>query len=169
MKLSLFYGKKVESTAGKTGYVISVNVGSGKLECLTCADENENEFTVDIKNVIYIKDKILFEDRESAKSSAHPLRLGCAGYDEKGLYLGELKECTTSGYDLSSVKIGKKNYPASDIICGDVIIVKGVKRVKSDVKKDGKTIIKKGSVLSPEVVEKAVKNGEYVQTAMKSI
>lgn len=169
MKLSLFYGKRVESTTGKTGYVISVNAYCGKLECLTCADDDENEFIVDMKNVISVKEKIIFEDRESAINSAIPIRLGCASYDERGMFLGNLTECNTSGLNITNAKIGKKNYPASELICGDIIIVKDLKKVKSDVKKDGRIIIKKGSVLSPEIIEKAVLNGEFVQTTMKTI
>ncbi len=39
MNISFFYGMRVESTAGKSGYVIGVNVREDRLECLKCADE----------------------------------------------------------------------------------------------------------------------------------
>ena len=59
MKISSIYGKKVESTAGRRGYVISVNANGGRLECLVCADEEENEFSIDVKNIISIDNKII--------------------------------------------------------------------------------------------------------------
>ena len=40
MKVSDLYGKKIESTACKKGYIISVNANAGRLECLICADED---------------------------------------------------------------------------------------------------------------------------------
>lgn len=169
MKLSLFYGKKVVSTDGKYGYVLSVNANGGVIECLRCADEDENEFFIDMKNIVSVGDKIIYEDRESAIKASTPLRLGCAGYDERGMFLGNLTEYDYRGTKLLSAKIGKKNYPVTGIACGDVVIVKDCARLKSDVKKDGKVLIKKGSALSPEVVNKAVEAGEFVQTTMKTI
>ena len=52
MNVSVLFGKKVISTSGKSGYIISVNGGLGRVECLVCADNDENEFIVDIKNVV---------------------------------------------------------------------------------------------------------------------
>ena len=60
MKISEIYGKKVESTSGKTGYVVSCNGVAGKLVCLLCADEDENEFYIDVKNIVSIGSKIIF-------------------------------------------------------------------------------------------------------------
>lgn len=169
MNVSLLYGKKVLSTAGKRGYVISVNAADGRIECLTCADEDENEFFVDMRSVIKIGDKILFEDRESAIKAAKPVRLGRASYDDKGMYLGNLVDMTYSGGKILKAKIGKKSYSASDLTCGDVVIARSVKKVKSDVIKDGKVIIKKGTPLTDSVLSAAEKEGEYIQTNLKSI
>lgn len=169
MKISSIYGKKVESTAGRRGYVISVNANGGRLECLVCADEEENEFSIDVKNIISIDNKIIYEDRERAIKTAKPLRLGCAGFDEKGNYLGILEEFTYSKNKLLKAKIGKKTYPAEGLLTGDVIIVKRVKRVNADIVKDGKVIIKKGTPLTNEVLASAEANGEYIQTNLKSI
>ncbi len=97
------------------------------------------------------------------------MRLGCAGFDEKGNYLGILEEFTYSKNKLLKAKIGKKTYPAEGLLAGDVIIVKRVKRVNADVVKDGKVIIKKGTPLTNEVLASAEANGEYIQTNLKSI
>ncbi len=169
MKLSLFYGKKVVSTDGKCGYVLSVNANGCILECLRCADEDENEFYIDIRNIVSVGDKIIYEDRERAIKVSKPLRLGCAGYDERGVFLGNLTEYEYKGTKLLNAKIGKKNYPAAGIERGDAVIVKDCVKLKSDVKKDGKVIIKKGEALSKETVNKAVEAGEFVQTTMKTI
>ena len=40
MVISELYGKRGESTAGKKGYIISVTGGAGRVEFLTCADED---------------------------------------------------------------------------------------------------------------------------------
>ena len=63
MNVSDFFGKKVVSTAGETGYVISVNGGAGRVECLVCADADEREFYIDIKSVLSVGDKIVYEDK----------------------------------------------------------------------------------------------------------
>lgn len=169
MNVSEIYGKKIESTAGKKGYVISVNAIDGVLECFICADENEKEFAVDVKNIVSIGEKIVYEDRENTFKKSKPLRLGRAGFDEHGKYLGILEEYSFKGNKLSKIKIGKKNYPAEGIICGDVIIVRGAKRLKFDVIKDGKIIIKKGTPVTGNLLKSAEKQGEYVQTNLKSI
>ena len=41
MKLSVYYGKKIESAEGRCGYVLCVNAEGGKLQSLTCADADE--------------------------------------------------------------------------------------------------------------------------------
>ena len=166
MVISEIYGKKIESTSGKKGYVISVNANAGVLVCFICADENEKEFAVDFKNVISIGDKIIYEDRENVIKTSKPLRLG---FDDHGKYLGVLEEYTFKNNKISRIKIGKKNYPADGVVCGDVVIVKGAKRLKYDVIKDGKVIIKKGTPVTDGLLKNAEKQGEYVQTNLKSI
>ena len=169
MNVSLLYGKKVLSTEGRKGYVISVNAAAGKIECLTCADEDENEFFVDMKNVLKIGDTILFEDRERAIKAAKPIRLGRASYDDGGIYLGNLEDMSCSGKRILRVKIGKKNYAPNNLVYGDVVIAKRTKRLNGDVVKDGVVIIKKGTPVTGSVLKKAEKAGELIQTNLKSI
>ena len=169
MKVSEIYGKQVISTQGRQGYVISVNAHKDRLECLICADESEREFVIDFKNVLSIGEKIVFEDRESEILKATPLRLGRASFDEKGNYLGTLNDFTVLGKQLKSAKIGKKNYPADGVIFGDAVIVKSSRRLKSDVVKDGGIILKKGTVVTDQILDEAAAAGEYIQTTLKSI
>ena len=170
MKLSQLFGKPVKSTTGKKGYVISVNGGNGKIQCLVCADENENEFTVDVKNIISVKNVVLFEDRESVIKQSVPVRLGKPVFDSEGKFLGHLSDLTVENGIIDSAHVGKKKISADDFVCGDAVIVKNHVRVlKSDVEKDGKVIIKRGTPLTAEILEKACEQGEYVQANLKSI
>ncbi len=170
MKVSSFYGMKVESASGKCGYVISVNVNGGKLECLICADEDENEFAVDVNNIISVKNCVTFEDRESAIKSSVPLRLGKPVYDGEGMYMGTLTDFSLEKDRLCAAFVGRKKFSADDIVCGDAVIVKNKARIlKSDVKKDGRVILKRGTPLTPEVLQKAQEEGEYVQTNLKTL
>lgn len=168
--ITSLYGKAVESTAGKTGYVISVNAGSGKIQCLICADENENEFAVDVRNIVSVANKIIYEDRESAINDSVPVRLGIPGYDLNGAYLGALKDITLKGDVLGAAIIGKKKYSAADVSLGDAAIVKNIPRtLKENVVKDGRVILKRGAPLTEENLQIAREAGVYVQTNLKTI
>lgn len=169
MNVSQFIGKKVVSTQGRTGYVLSVNGGNGRVECLACADDDEKEFIIDVKNIVSVGDKIIFDDRSGAIAAAKPLRLGRAGFDENGAFLGEICDYIFKGNVLLKAKIGKKNYPAERLVCGDVVIVKNVKRLAHDVIKDGEVIFKKGTPVTAQLMKKAQAMGEYVQTSLKSL
>lgn len=122
MKVSSIYGKKIMSTEGKEGYVVSVNA-DGQSVYFTCADGNEKEFCVDMASVISLGDRIIYDGTECINLNAVPLRLGRAGFDTRGNYLGNLKDFTVTGGRLKSAKIGKKNYPVEGLILGDVVIV----------------------------------------------
>lgn len=168
MKLSQIYGKTVLGTNGKQGYVISVNA-DGQSLYFVCADDNEREFIVNMENVITLGSKIIYDGKECEKTDAAPVRLGRAGFDMRGKYLGNLEDYTLAGGKLKTARIGKKNYPADGIISGDVIIVKDIRRLKSDVVKNGKTLFKKGDFVTQEMLAEAAAEGEYVQTTLKSI
>ena len=171
MKISFFYGMKVESTAGKSGYVIGVNVRGDRLECLKCADANENEFQVDAQNILsYGEDKIVFEDREAAIRDSVPMRLGKPVFAGNGTYLGNLTDFSVDCDTLTTAYVGKKKFSANEIVCGDAVIVKDRERIlKSDVKKDGKVILKRGTPLTGEALQIAQREGEYIQANLKSI
>ena len=168
MKVSEFFGKRILGTNGKEGYVVSVNAGGGRL-CLVCADGNEREFAVDMGNILSVGDKIIYDGTECENIAAVPLRLGRAGFDMRGKYLGNLTDFALSNGKLKSAKIGKKNYPADGIILGDIVLVKDMRRLKSDVKKDGRTLFRKGAFVTDGVLFEAAAEGEYVQTTLKSL
>ena len=169
MNISQFYGKKIVSTSGKKGYIISVYASANKIEYLLCADADEKEFKVDIASLISVGNEVVFEDRETAMKEAKPVRLGRVGFNEAGKLLGVVEDYIFKAEKLTFVKIGNKKYPADSITVGDAVIVKGVKKVKSDVFKDGKVIIKKGTPLTGDVLNRAAESGEYIQTNLKSL
>lgn len=169
MKISTLYGKIAESQDGVRGYVVSVNADGGGTVTLKRADDNEREFTVDGKNVKFSGDKIIFGGANVGLSSSRPVRLGRACVDENGLYLGNLEDFTVCGGKLVKAKIGKKNYPAERLVLGDVIIVKPCKKIKADVTKDGRVILKKGTYLTDEALATAEAEGEYVQANLKTL
>lgn len=170
MKISDIYGKKVESTAGKRGYVFSVRVNGNKIASLICADGNEKEFAVDVDNIISEGETIVFEDRESQTENGAPLRLGMPVFDIEGNFLGKLTDFTAEKHSLRFAHVGRKKFAVDDIVCGDAVIVKNMTPVlKSDVKKSGRVIIKRGTPLTNDVLLKASEEGEYVQAKLKSI
>lgn len=170
MKVSLFYGKKCESTAGKSGYVISVNANGMKLVSLTCADEGEREFTVDVKNIKGVKNKIYYTESKHPAENGAPLRLGKPVYDCEGNFVGKLTDFTVENDAITFAHVGSKKFAAEDIVCGDAVIIKNSAGIlKDNVKKNGKVIIKRGTPLSEEVARKAQRHGEYVQTRLKTI
>ncbi len=170
MNISDFYGKRVESRNGRTGYVISVNACGGKVVCLVCADDDEKEFIIDVKNIVSYGETVIFDDRESVIRNSVPLRLGKPVYNCDGKYLGALGDLVWDGCKLSAAVVGKRKFSANEFVCGDAVIIKHQARVlKSDVKKDGRVIIRRGTSVTPAVLEKARKEGEYIQTNLKTI
>lgn len=169
MNVSEFLGKIAESADGKRGYVISVNTYDGGKIYLKCADENEREFSVDFKDAIYTGDKILFTVSNTCLPLAKSLRLGTAAVDENGTYIGVIEDFSIKEGKISKIKIGKKNYPAECVTLGDVAIIRRVERIKSDVKKNGRIILKKGTCLTDETLAAAQDAGEYVQTKLKTL
>lgn len=168
MKLSQIFGKRIKSAVGREGYVVSVNA-EGLSLFFVCADEGEREFTVDMQSVISLGDSILYDGKVCGKTAAVPVRLGRASFDMRGNYLGNLEDFTVLGGKLKTAKIGKKNYPAEGLILGDVIIVKDLRRLKSNVVKGGTTLFKKGAYVTDDVLSEAAAAGEYVQTTLKTI
>ena len=170
MKVSLFYGKKCESVTGRTGYVIGVNASGMRLVSLTCADDGEREFTVDVQSIKSVKNKIYFVEGKRPDDRGTPLRLGKPVYDCGGRYIGRLTDFTIERGEIIYAHVGNKKFCAADIACGDAVIIKNSAGIlKDNVKKNGKVIIKRGTPLSEDVIEKACRHGEYVQTRLKTI
>lgn len=168
MKLSYIYGKKVLSTAGKEGYVLGVYADGGKIVGLSCADGGEKEFFAEADGAKISNSKITY--KKETKKTGTPIRLGIPVFDCEGAYLGKLTDFTVEKNCLKFAHVKNKKFSCGDIIVGDAVIIKSSARVlKSDVKKDNRVIIRRGTPLTPALLEKAQKKGEYVQTNLKTI
>ena len=170
MKISLLFGKKVESNTGKPGYILRINAVDNEIIGFTCADGDEREFDIPVRNIKSIKNTVTYSFEGKREGNAKSLTLGKSVYDCEGNFIGNLCEIVTEKYKIISFVVGNKKFSADDVICGDVIIIKNsVKFLKSDVKKKGKIIFRKGTPITDEIALKAQKAGEYVQTNLKSM
>lgn len=170
MKLSSIFGKKIISKAGKSGYVISVYADGGKICGLVCADENENEFFVGADSIKSVKTNIAYKGGTTEKINGSPVTLGKPVFDGEGEYYGDLTDFTVENNELVCAHVGIKKFSCGDIAVGDAVIIKNSAQIlKSDVKKGNRVIIKRGTPLTPEILDKARKKGEYVQTKLKTI
>ena len=169
MKVSSLYGKKIFCMDGRKGYVTGVNFKADKITGFTCADLDENEFTVSFESVTGIKDKINCKAADEV-ISGEPLRLGKPVFGCDAKYEGMLTDITAEGGILTVAHIGKRKFPYRDVIMGDAVIIKSSARVlKSDVKKNGKIFLKRGTPVTQEILDKAQRAGEYVQTNLKTM
>ena len=170
MKVSQLFGKRVESADGKKGYIIRVNCIEKHIKSFTCADGDEREFDIPVKNIVSGGNTFTYSHEEKGDGTERSISLGKPVYDCEGNSIGALTDIITEKYRMVSVVVGNKKFSAEDVICGDAVIIKSnIRFLKSDVKKNGKIIFRKGTPLSKEVVEKAQLAGEYVQTNLKTI
>ena len=170
MKLSQVFGKPVESSAGRSGYVLSVNACGNKITSFTCADRDELEFDIPAKSIKSIKDTVKYTYGGRRSGEEKSVRLGRPVFDCEGNFIGKLTDITFDKFQITHIYVGNKKFSAEDVICGDAVIIKSsVRFLKSDVIKNGKIIFKRGTPLTEDVAEKAQLVGEYVQTNLKTI
>ena len=170
MKISQLFGKKAESASGRAGYILRVNGIGNDITSFTCVDSDEQEFDVPVKNVKNIKNSLTYSYAGKHGGSERSLCLGKPVFDCEGNFIGRLNDIITEKYRIIYIVVGNKKFSADDVICGDAVIIKNtVKFLKSDVKKNGKIIFRRGTPVTDEVAEKAQRVGEYVQTNLKTI
>ena len=170
MKLSVLFGKKVESASDKSGYVIRINAIGNSITSFTCADADEEEFDIPVKNVKSVKNAITYSYAGTHGGAEKSVTLGRPVFDSEGTYIGKLTDISFEKYEIAYVFVGNKKFSADDVICGDAVIIKSnVRFLKSDVKKNGKVVFRRGTPLTEEVAAKAQLIGEYVQTNLKTI
>lgn len=170
MKISLLFGKRVESTVGKSGYVLRVNAIGKDIAGFTCADGDEREFFIPVQNIKSIKNTVTYTNAGKPAGNELSLSLGRPVFDCEGSFIGNLNEIVTEKYKIISFVVGNKKFSADDVIYGDGVIIKNsVKFLRSDVKKGNKIIFRKGTPVTDEIERKARLVGEYVQTNLKTI
>ena len=170
MKISGLFGKRVESLSGKSGYILRVNATGYDVTSFTCADGDEQEFDIPVKNIKAVKDTVTYSYAGKHGGAEKSLTLGRPVFDCEGNYIGKLSDIVIEKYKVVSFFVGNKKFSAEDMICGDAVLIKsGVRFLRSDVKKNGKIIFRRGTPVTDEVIEKAQLVGEYVQTNLKTI
>lgn len=170
MKISQVFGKIVESSSGRSGYVISVNACGNNITGLTCADRDELEFDIPVKYIKSIKNTITYSYGGRRGEDEKSVTLGKPVFDCEGNFIGKLSDITFDKFKITHIYVGNKKFSADDVICGDAVIIKNsIRFLKSDVVKNGKIIFKRGTPLTEDVAEKAQLVGEYVQTNLKTI
>ena len=170
MKISQLFGKKVESASGKSGFVLRVNGIENDITSFTCVDDDEQEFDIPVKNIRSVKNAVTYSYTGKHGGNEKSISLGKPVFDCEGNFVGVLDEIIYEKYKIVSIVVGNKKFPAEDVICGDAVIIKSsIRFLKSDVKKNGRILFRKGTPLSKEIAEKAQLCGEYVQTNLKTI
>ena len=170
MKISGLFGKRVESTVERSGYILRVNAVGSDITGFTCADGDEQEFYIPVENIKNIKNTVVYSYAGKQKDGEKNLALGRPVFDCDGNFIGKLTDIVTEKYKIIYVLAGNKKFSVDDIIYGDGVIIKNsVKILKSDVKKKGKIIFRKGTPVTDEIQKKAQRLGEYVQTNLKTI
>ena len=170
MKISLLFGKRVESASGRSGYILRVNAIGNDITSFTCADNDEQEFDIPVKNIKSVKNTVTYSYAGKHGGNERSVTLGKPVFDCEGNMIGRLTDIIIEKYAVISYFVGNKKFSAEDIICGDAVIVKSnVRFLKSDVKKNGRIIFRRGTPLTDEVAKKAQLVGEYVQTNLKTI
>ena len=170
MKVSLLFGKRVESASGRSGYILRVNAIGNDITSFTCVDNDEQEFDIPVKNIRSVRNTVTYSYAGKHGGLEKSLTLGRPAFDCEGNFIGKLSEIIIEKYEITSVFVGNKKFSAEDVICGDAVFIKSnVRFLKSDVKKNGKIIFRRGTPLTDEVMEKAQLVGEYVQTNLKTI
>lgn len=128
MLVSRLYGMKiVQKDQKKRGYILGISCVENEIEGYICCSESESEFFADGNNAVVCKEFMTFEKTAKRTKGGADLRLGRAVYSEKGKFLGNLDDCTVSKNKLNFALVGKKKYPFSRLILGDVIILKDEK------------------------------------------
>lgn len=169
MKISLLFGKKVESDEYSSGYVLDVLSVNGRICALKCADSDENEFFVPVKSIKRI-DEVIYYTYAEDSSEGTSLSLGKRVYASDGTCVGILTDIITQKYTIKYMVVNNKKIAAEETICGDAVIVKSTTRfLKSDVLKNSRILFKKGTPLTPQIQSKAHSVGEYIQTHLKSL
>ena len=170
MKISFLFGKRVESASGKSGYILRVNGTESDITSFTCVDSDEQEFDIPVKNIKSIKNTVTYSCAGKYGGMQRSLTLGKPVFDCAGNFVGNLSEIVTEKYRIAYILAGNKKFSAEDVICGDAVIIKSnVKFLRSDVKKNGRILFRKGTPVNEEVVQKAQLAGEYVQTNLKTL
>lgn len=176
MQLTSLIGKQILSPAGEhIGYVLAARPSRDlkKVSCLVCADENEEEFFLPVKNVLSFGDALIAQHTHAAAPSGIPCPISSAVYSSEGERIGTLGELLI-GEDADPLFIvhedgAKFTYPLSRVALGDSIIVyaEGCKKpaaVKKPARKPAEKKPQKQKTVAPPH-KKETETGTAASTA----
>lgn len=130
MQLTSLIGKQILSPAGEhIGYVLAARPARDlkKVSCLVCADEEEEEFFLPVKNVLSYGDALIAQRTRTTAPTGLPCPIGSAVYSSEGERIGTLGELLIeSGSDplfIVHEEGVKFTYPYSRVVLGDSLIV----------------------------------------------
>lgn len=130
MQLTSLIGKLVLSPAGeKIGYVIAALPSRDlkKVSCLLCADNDEEEFYLPVKNILSYGDALIANRSRTSIPTGISCPIGNAVYSHTGGFLGTLGELLLGdgGAPLFIVhhEGSKLTFPYSRVSLGDAVIV----------------------------------------------
>lgn len=128
MQLTSLIGKQILSPAGEhIGYVLAARPSRDlkKVSCLVCADDDEEEFFLPMKNVLSCGDALIAQRVRASSPTGIPCPVGNAVYSHKGERIGTLGELFVGEDPLFTVyeESGQVNYPPARVAVGDSLIV----------------------------------------------
>lgn len=132
MEFSMLIGKPLLSPDGENrGYIkgLYVSADLSKLVCLSCADNEEEEFYLPAHAVCKIGDAVIADGDGTDSPDGVPCPVGKAVYDEEGNFLGCASALTGGQNGVLTVAgaFGEKQFPARQIAAGACVIVRGAK------------------------------------------
>lgn len=140
MQISTLIGKRVLSPDGdELGYVLNVSLtkNRAKLLSLVCVDENEDEYSLPARAVLFEGDALVCDKIQSIVPEGNPNPVGMYAYTDCGQSLGAVCDVAfePEGAFLSFTE-HKTPVPVSRIKFGQVVIVRSEK--KAPAKKQSK-------------------------------
>ena len=143
MEFSKLIGKRILSTDGEAvGYALKAYLSQDltALECLWCADDEENEFALLASSIQKIGDAIIAVNEKTSAPVGIPCPVGKAVFDEQGNLLGVASALTSGANGTLTVvgPCGEKEFSVKRICAGDTVMIRSKRDMGS--KKEQKRI-----------------------------
>lgn len=133
MEVSTLIGTEIFSPAGeKLGYVKTVYLSKDrkKITCLSCVDEAQeenDEFVMPFRAVLFVKDVVIAKKQRIAKAVGVPAPIGMSAYSDIGEALGILSEISIR--EENTVYVLSKNgvntaYSEQAVTVGEALMIK---------------------------------------------
>ncbi|MDE6558187.1 MAG: hypothetical protein K2K39_03665, partial [Clostridia bacterium] len=137
MKISQIFGADVElKDKKKRGYVMGVTCIEDVISGYICCDESENEFFADGLGARFTNGKLRALTCGKKSKKHRPLLLGRALYSEDGKFLGHVDDFTVKADRIIYAHCGNRKYPYSNVVFGDVAVLKNQKPLAEIAAKD---------------------------------